>query len=327
MDYVFRLADGRRLALWSEKNQVIRQLSGGGGNRSQLSLRTDFLSDLSAVSVEGRFYYVYQNTSRRVVLSLPDGEEDRILFGESIEHCRHGGLTLIENGGQLYLFYTAWSPIRERYSLNVCKPLEWITGEEAAVGGEVPAKALLKDEETAPTFQVISEAGGIRVIVGQRCFCLNRKENGEESWREGRWCDADKLNDYEEQRIKMIDLTARADTYREEIQQISETLEQKKLIHEQACRDHKSEMGRVTALNHELEEKIIRLDGQYQQLIQKNQETEKLAAETKTRLNVAITQYNELAEVARQLQIEGKKWRDKYYQETKKKRVRPPGAE
>lgn len=274
MDYVFRLADGRRLALWSEKNQVIRQLSGGGGNRSQVSLRTDFLSDLSAVSMEGKFYYVYQNTSRRVVLSLPEGEEERVLFGESIEHCRHGGLTLISSLGQLYLFYTAWSPIRERYSLNVCRPLEYIGDENFMVGGEIPATALLKEEESVPAFQVIGEAGGIRVLAGQRCFCLNQGENGEENWQEGRYCVSDKLKWYEEQAEKADELTA-----------------------------------------------------QIRQMKELNRQTDETVHQLKNRLDTAVTQYNELAEVARQLQIEGKKWRDKYYQETKKKRVRPPGAE
>ena len=295
MDYVFRLTDGRRLVLWSEKNQVIRQLSGGGGNRSQISLRTDFLSDLSAVVMEGKFYYVYQNTSRRVVLALPE-EEERVLFGESIEHCRHGGLTLVENGGQLYLFYTAWSPIRERYSLNVCKPLEWFAGEEVTVGGEIPATALLRDEETVPAFQWIRDADGIRIMTGKRCFCLYRGVNGEDGWREGLWCDRDRLEWYEEQAEKADLLGGRVNTYTQEIQRMSEEWERKRL-------DYEDEIGRMKTINDDLDGKV---------------------REAKTRLEGAVTQYNELAEVARQLQIEGKKWRDKYYQETKRKRVRLP---
>ena len=74
-------------------------------------------------------------------------------------------------------------------------------------------------------------------------------------------------------------------------------------------------------------EKADELTAQIRQMKELNRQTDETVHQLKNRLDTAVTQYNELAEVARQLQIEGKKWRDKYYQETKKKRVRPPGAE
>ena len=50
------------------------------------------------------------------------------------------------------------------------------------------------------------------------------------------------------------------------------------------------------------------------------------SADYQTRLQSAVNQYNELAEITRQLQTEGKKWRDKYFQEAKKAKGKVPAA-
>ena len=284
MDYLFRLADGRRLALWSEKNQIIRQLSGGGGNRSHITLRTDFLSDFSAAAIDGKIYFAYQNTSRRVMLYLPDGEEDRILFGESIESCRHSGMTLTAWKGKLYLFYLAFSPIRERYSLKVRKLLDngqVKAGEDYEPGEE---QVLAQDLEMAPEFQVVAEKECLRIMTGKKGWQLELDESGVQSWQEGSWINEAGLSKQKEKE--------KAEALQQEIRSLRG--------------DRKQYMEEIERLEEENEK--LRLE----------QEQEVMAYRAK--LQSAVAQYNELAGMTRQLQTEGKKWRDKYFQEAKKRR-------
>jgi len=82
-----------------------------------------------------------------------------------------------------------------------------------------------------------------------------------------------------------------------------------------------------------LEEELADLRIEYGLLQEKSRSQEKAIAELqlsnqllveqreteKQRLALAITQYNELADLTKKLQQEGKKWRDRYQQETGKK--------
>lgn len=382
MDYLFRLADGRRVALWSEKNQIIRQLSGGGGNRSHMTLRTDFLSDFSAASLDGKIYFTYQNTSRRVMLYLPDGEEDRLLFGESIESCRHGGLNLIAWNGRLYLFYTAWSPIKESYALKMRKPLEAITQGDGTVYADGEETILTQELGEAPEFQVISGQKELWVISGGNCWRLTAGENGAESWQEGIWTAAEmvdgwevlrkkaeeakqkmqqimserkqleeensklrewksglqeenrvlreKISEYDAEQKRLMTekeefqteqrrLKTEAADFQEEIQRLAEECEKLKL--EKSC--EQEEFQYLQTEKQELLQKISRYEAEEKQLSAAKEQI----AGYRGQLQSAVTQYNDLAEVARQLQIEGKKWRDKYYQEAKKRRVRQPESD
>lgn len=327
MDYLFRLADGRRVALWSEKNQIIRQLSGGGSNRSYMTLRTDFLSDFSAASLEGKIYFTYQNTSRRVMLYLPDGEEDRLLFGESIESCRHSNLTLIAWNGELYLFYTAWSPIKEKYALKVRKPLEGGTQGDVAVyaGGE---ETILEQElDEVPVFQVIPGQSELWVIAGEDSWRLTSKADGAEGWQRGVWTAAEKVDRWEElsreaekTREKCLEMTSEQKCMTEKMKEMN--AERKTLLNENERLQ--TERDQLKHENADFQEEIQRLSEEcekYQLETQRARDDLKAAqAENSARLQSAVTQYNDLAEVARQLQIEGKKWRDKYYHETKKRK-------
>ncbi|MBQ8814920.1 MAG: hypothetical protein IJZ85_10555 [Lachnospiraceae bacterium] len=329
MDYLFRLADGRRVALWSEKNQIIRQLSGGGNNRSHMTLRTDFLSDFSAAAIEGRIYFTYQNTSRRVMLYLPDGEEDRMLFGESIESCRHSGMTLTAWKGRLYLFYTAWSPIREKYALKVRT-----VPETAAPGGAVALpegseKILAQDFGEPPEFQVISDQGQLRVIAAERCWRMSVADNEAESWEEGIWTAAETVDGWErmrkeaeEEKVNMLQMISAQKQLAEKVSE-SEA-EKRRLLEENG--ELQAEQDRLKQDMSGYQEEIQRLSEECEKCQLESQRAKddlrEALAENRARLQSAVTQYNDLAEVARQLQIEGKKWRDKYYQEAKKRRGR-----
>lgn len=298
MEYLFRLPDGRRLALWSERNQIVRMVS-GGGNRSQNVIRSDFLSDLVAAMYDGKIYFVYQNTASMVMLHLPDDEEDILLFGERLESCRHGGLTLFPWQGKLYLFYTAWNSVREKYALKLRElPLNRVAGgasdgiadraesgpgSVAADNGARPEVELLRELETEPVFQVLAEENALYVLFWEGSLKLMRAENGEEHWERGKWISQEQIRELESG--------------------ISELQQEKG-----NCRD------RITELQQErdiLQNRIIELRSANRLLDGQRQSAE-------SRLASAIDQYNKLAELTRQLQQEGKKWRDRYYQETRK---------
>ena len=218
------------------------------------------------------------------MLYLPDGEEDRILFGESIESCRHSGMTLTAWKGKLYLFYLAFSPIRERYSLKVRKLLDngqVKAGEDYEPGEE---QVLAQDLEMAPEFQVVAEKECLRIMTGKKGWQLELDESGVESWQEGSWINEAGLSKQKEKE--------KAEALQQEIRSLRG--------------DRKQYMEEIERLEEENEK--LRLE----------QEQEVMAYRAK--LQSAVAQYNELAGITRQLQTEGKKWRDKYFQEAKKRR-------
>ena len=82
-------------------------------------------------------------------------------------------------------------------------------------------------------------------------------------------------------------------------------------------------------LRKEYEEKVNRAEEEITALAEKNRRSEEeirsLAGEKNMlegQLRSAVAQYNELADLTRQLQTEGKKWREKYYQEVKRRKER-----
>lgn len=357
MDYLFRLADGRRLALWSERNQIFRQLSGEGG-RSYVTLRTDFLSDFSAVNFDGRIYFVYRNTARNVMLYRPEERGDRLLFGESVESCRHSGLTLAVWESELYLLYTVWNPIREKYSLRMQKPLDML--EQSGRSEEETGMPVLEESDTRPEFRVVEAENTLLIVSGGACWRLCRDSEKKDVWTYGVWSDeeacestlaesvamerdewkahADSLERERDEWKAQADSSerernewkAQAESLkqeRDEWKKRTDSLEQehdewsaqandlkqecnewkaRSNRSEQACNDWKSQAE-------DARKECDEIKKQAQNLIQENAACRQQLTEYQTKLQSVAAQYNELAELARQLQNEGKRWREKYY--------------
>ena len=263
MDFLFRLPDGERLALWGEKGQIIRLLS--GGNRSRTVIRSDYLSDLSAVMVEGKIYFVYQNISGSVMLHLPDEEEDILLMAERLENCRFTGLTLVVWQRKLYLFYFAWNAVR---GANLLKMREIFAfgADDMAQGssltereGQITEVEVWEDRENMPAFEVSAAGDRLTVRVGETELYRIMTSDGTYSWERGR-----RITDEERDELLVRCSEAELELYRER-----ETVR-----------------------------------------------------ELENRFAAAVEQYNELTKLAQRLQAEGKKWRDRYLAETRKKRDR-----
>lgn len=255
MEYLFRLPDGRRLALWSERNQIVRLVPGGG--QSQSVIRTDFLADLSAVMHEEKIYFVYQNIAGAVMFHAPDAE-DVLLFAERLENCRFGGLTLTVWQGKLFLLYTSWNAVRESYSLKLWELPTKGAGDVAEPVSVHSQDNVIRETELVsgtayePSFQVLRADKEMMIGMGEKCLRLEMNEAGEIVCRRGSW--------------------------------MSE-----------------QEQGQMLRLKNEVEDWRVRLTN------------------AQTQLDSAVSQYNELAELTKKLQQEGKHWRDRYYQETKKR--------
>ena len=328
MEYLFRLPDGRRLALWSERNQIIRLVS-GGGSRSQSVIRSDFLSDLSAAMYDGKIYFVYQNTSGSIMLHVPEDEEDTLLFGERLESCRHGGLTLAVWRGRLYLLYTAWNPVREAYALKMRElPMnddgdeaENRSGAAARDMGACPEQELLRDLEEAPVFRVLVDKHALNVLSGEECLRLTPAEDGSEHWERGRWLGEERIV----LQKQVSELEAECSVLQEQIRDLEDEVgglqeKMKRLtIESGALKESDRVKGETAAALQKENDILYKRVGELQaanQLLTGQQQA------TQAHLTSAVSQYNELAELTRQLQQEGKKWRDRYYQETKKKKER-----
>lgn len=278
MDFLFRLPDGERLALWGEKGQIIRLLS--GGNRNRTVIRSDYLSDLSAVMVEGMIYFVYQNVSGAVMLHLPEEEEDILLMAERLENCRFNGLTLAVWQRKLYLFYSAWNAVRETYLLKMREVFRFGSGDMAEDGfsteheGATEETEVWEDREKAPAFEVSAVGDRLTVRVGETELNRTMTLEGTKIWERG-----SRITD-------------------EEIEALRRRTEKD-----------------CEALRYELDKEKQRAE------LELYREREQVR-ELEGRLISAVEQYNDLTTLAQKLQAEGKKWRDRYLAETKKKRER-----
>lgn len=277
MDFLFRLPDGERLALWGEKGQIIRLLS--GGNRSRTVIRSDYLSDLSAVMVDGKIYFVYQNVSGAVMLHLPDEEEDILLMAERLENCQFTGLTLAVWQRKLYLFYFAWNAVR---GANLLKMREVFAfgADGMAQGssltereGQITEVEVWEERENAPAFEVSAVGDRLAVRVGGNELHRTMTSEGTYRWERG-----SRITD--EERDKLLARCLEA---------------------EERC--------------NEVEAQCVKVE---QELYREREQVREL----ENRLVSAVEQYNELTKLAQRLQAEGKKWRDRYLSETKKKRER-----
>ena len=302
MDFLYRLSDGERLALWGEKGQIIRLLS--GGNRSRTVIRSDYLSDLSAVMVEGKIYFVYQNVSGAVMFHLPDEEEDTLLMAERLENCRFTGLTLVVWQRKLYLFYSAWNAVRETYLLKMRAVFRFGSDDMAEDGfsteheGGTEETPVWEDREKAPEFEVSAIGDRLTVCVGENELHLTTTTEGTYRWERG-------SRITEEEREKLLARCSEAEERCEQADEMNSEIEALRLKSEKDCE----------ALRRERDEVIQRAE------LELYREREQVR-ELENRLVSAVEQYNELTKLAQRLQAEGKKWRDRYLSETKKKRER-----
>ncbi len=278
MDFLFRLPDGERLALWGEKGQIVRMLS--AGNRSRTVIRSDYLSDLSAVMVEGKIYFVYQNVSGEIMLHLPDEEEDILLMAERLENCRFKGLTLTVWQRKLYLFYFAWNAVREANLLKMREIFRF--GADDTVEGSFSTEhegltaetEVWEDRENVPIFEVSAAGDRLTVCVGENELHRIMTSEGTYLWERG-----SRITDEE------------IEALRRKTEKDCEAL----------CRKYDEAKQQAERELYREREQIRELEG---------------------RLISAVEQYNELTTLAQKLQAEGKKWRDRYLAETKKKRER-----
>ncbi len=275
------MPDGRRLALWSERNQIVRLVSGGG--QGQSVIRTDFLANLSAVMHEEKIYFVYQNIAGAVMFHAPDAE-DILLFAERLENCRFGGLTLMVWQGRLFLLYTAWNSVCERYSLKLSELLAGESGVRAETlalssgdGETICETELVSRKESTPEFEVWAVDRELIIGLGEECLRLNMSETGNIFWEKGSWMQQEEIGE----------------------------LEREVVGHQRKISELECEVEEKQKQIHQLKDQV---EGWREQLMN-----------AQTQLDSAVSQYNELAELTRKLQQEGKHWRDRYYQETKKR--------
>ncbi len=309
MDFLFRLPDGERLALWGEKGQIIRLLS--AGNRSRTVIRSDYLSDLSAVMVEGKIYFVYQNVSGAVMLHLPDDEADILLMAERLENCRFKGLTLTVWQRKLYLFYTAWNAVRETYLLKM-REIFRFGSDDTAEGsfsteyeGLTAETEVWEDWEKAPAFEV-SAVGELFVVrVGETELHRTMMTEGTKPWERG-----SRITDGE--REKLLARCSEAEERCDEIEKRCIRAEEKICDLEALRRKTEKDCEVLQKKRDEAKQRAER------ELYREREQVHEL----EIRLASAVEQYNELTKLAQKLQIEGKKWRDRYLSETKKKRER-----
>lgn len=323
MDFLFRLPDGERLALWGEKGQIIRLLS--TGNRSRTVIRSDYLSDLSAVMVEGKIYFVYQNASGAVMLHLPDEEEDILLMAERLENCRFTGLMLSVWQRKLYLFYFAWNAVRGANLLKMREVFAFGADDTTKAGfptereGTVAEAEVWEERENAPAFEVSASGDRLTVRVGEIELLCTLTSEGTYRWERG-----SRITEGEK-----TELLARYGVSEARCKEMEERYNEVKVRCGEAevrCVSAEEKICELEALCREIEKSSEALRRERDEVIQRAElelyrEREQVR-ELENRLVSAAEQYNELTKLAQRLQAEGKKWRDRYLSETKKKRER-----
>ena len=109
MGYLFEMDHHQQMVLYTEGNEIagVRLPLRRGG---EFSLRTGYLSDLTAVQYAGMIRFAWHSLEHHIILSGTDEKSDRIILSDPVNARIYGGLRLFAFGEELWLFYTGKDP-------------------------------------------------------------------------------------------------------------------------------------------------------------------------------------------------------------------------
>ena len=164
--------------------------------------------------------------------------------------------------------------------------------------GQTAEVEVREERENAPAFEVSAVGDRLTVRVGEIELLCTLTSEGTYSWERG-----SRITD--EERAELFARCREAEERCKQVDEMNFEIEALRLKTEKDCE----------ALRCERDEVMQRAELE----LYRERET---VRELENRFAAAVEQYNELTKLAQRLQAEGKKWRDRYLSETRKKRDR-----
>lgn len=147
MDQILELENRQRLVIYSDGNAILGiRLPLRRG--SDLLLREGYLSDLSAVSYEGKARFVWHSLEHHIVLSSAEEQRDQVILSDIMNVRQYGGLRLIAKDGGLYLLYSGYEPVGQKWNGYVMK-LDGGQQEPMKLKGDYERRPALKARRLA----------------------------------------------------------------------------------------------------------------------------------------------------------------------------------
>lgn len=142
MGYLFEMDHQQQMVLYTEGNEIagVRLPLRRGG---EFSLRTGYLSDLTAVQYAGMIRFAWHSLEHHVILSGTDERSDRIILSDPVNARVYGGLRLSAYGEELWLFYTGKDPGDAKFH-GYMQKLEPVEEEVRELPGEFPVRPVLE---------------------------------------------------------------------------------------------------------------------------------------------------------------------------------------
>lgn len=292
MEYIFGLGDGRRVLVYDDGNNLNLNLIGNRiGMRGNI-IERDYLSQLSAYCDGRILYIVYFSILGQLIFKSVDfsGVRDNkiVLFDDRENRWNIGNLRLIYGKNEIYVFYQVINPASQKYEVRYIKP-----------DGDRKSNVLFSQDNKFYVEQMYVEGKNtpicefdfgetqhiVVVLDSNNCVSGDLKE-------EKRRYEANKCKMEEENKM----LKNEIEDYRSQIKICEEKIQKNALFYENELDKMKSE--------NEIKVENIRktLENQYKQAEEKY-----------------VSQYNELSSLVKDIQEEGKRWRELYYKSIKKK--------
>ena len=152
MGYLFEMDHHQQMVLYTEGNEIagVRLPLRRGG---EFSLRTGYLSDLTAVQYAGMIRFAWHSLEHHIILSGTDEKSDRIILSDPVNARVYGGLRLFVFGEELWLFYTGKDPGDAKFH-GYMQKLEPVEEEVCELFGAFSMRPVL-EPVTAGTRQIL----------------------------------------------------------------------------------------------------------------------------------------------------------------------------
>lgn len=297
MGFFFEQKTGSKGIIYDEGNNIILMTVGERINRQMLISR-DYRSELCFLCDDDKAYICYFNTQNDLVWHTVGVGERLILFsGSSIDALEIRDLKIEKIDNIVYVFYVVRKQNNNQYEIRYISPL-----------GNRNAKTFLNSEYPVEAYEFI-ESDSKKLLklklLGEstsRQYVLNIDKMGEAKFEEYKW-------------YKCDDLQAMC----REIEEKKQKLNEKDMYIEQLKREIKESTTNIEIMKEEIEKNKTIIDEEKQSLHKAQEVYDNMLQSEMSRVEEQYKkQYDELAKLTKEIQEEGKRWRELYYKNVKK---------
>ena len=274
MEYIHALADGRKAVIYDEGNNIILIFMANTRNMQSAIVTRDYLSSLECTYFRNNIYVVYISNTNEVKFRQIGSDESLVLISDANEVWNVSDLQLFVINEKIYLSYQIYNKSNDEHEIRYINPR-----------GDRKSRLMMFKKNKIYEYSIFTANEEmylkVRYEAGKKCEFFKLSIDGNE--------DIILSQNY------LIDENERK-KYEKDINDKLDKIEvEKNIINEQIRKEYEDKH------NHEIDKLKMELE-------------EKRVDEIRSLEENYTRQYNELSEMTKQIQEEGKQYRDMYIQ-------------